>query len=315
MRKYEFVYMADSKFIIPTAVSACSLIENKSSKCVYLIHMILDSVNANEIAFLEQLKRENVEIHIHEVDAEKYDELSRQILTPDIYVSRTDMLKFELPNYLPDTKTLLYIDGDTIIQDCIEQIFEDDLTGMYLAAVDDMGDIIDENGVSKSASRIGYPGIHYFNAGIMLLNLSQMRHDNVSQKLWDYRKRGINYFMSQDALNIVTLNKRKILPYRYNFITSIIDTSTFYEINMKYFDGKYSCIDELLSEQTVLHMAGKMKPWVYNMPWITDKFMKYYALSPYAQKRLNLLSPILCKNGEMREQAEMMLWNLFIKNT
>ncbi len=57
----------------------------------------------------------------------------------------------------------------------------------------------------------------YFNSGVMLLNLAAMRRDEITKKLFDYREHGINFFMDQDALNVVFRDEVKFLSWKDNF--------------------------------------------------------------------------------------------------
>lgn len=314
MKKYSFVYMLDERFYIPTVVSICSLLYNKSVESEYDIHIILDGVCDTRINMLKSFEKGDIKIFPHCVEGGFCEELSKKIDNADIKVSRTDMLKFELPNYLRDLDCVLYLDGDLLINNNIEELFDIKLNGYYIAAVNDMGDTIDEKGVSRNASRIGLPGNDYFNAGMMLMNLYEMRKDNISEKLWDYRKTKTNYFMSQDALNFVTYGKRIVLSNKYNFITAVFDDYSMDEINNKFVDKKYTTIEECIDDQRIIHMAGKMKPWIYYMPWITERFFRFYSESFLAKEMIVLESPIYKKNREHEMAIYENMWNAFCCN-
>lgn len=310
MNEYNFVYMTDESFAMPTAVAVKSLIEHKSPDCSYNINIILDDVSDYSVGKLREVECDGVIISFHKVDAKRYDAVAKSILVDSIHVPRTDMLKFELPNYLSELDEVLYVDGDIIMNKCIEPLFDTDISEHYVASVDDMGDRYDEQGISWLANRIGFPSMHYFNAGFMYLNLKRMREDGISEKLWEYRKNGKNYFMSQDALNYVLRDGRVSLPYKYNFRSAIVNELEFDEINSNYFNEKYENITACIEDQTVIHMTDRMKPWDYNMPWFTEIFIKYYEISPYSGQKLYLKSPIKKKS----DMVEEVIWNIFVKN-
>lgn len=314
MQTYEFAYMTDERFAMPTAVSICSLCSQKSVDSIYNVHLILDNVSSVAKEKFSLLEENDVRIIFHETDGDQYEKIAKELFVAGIHVSRTDMLKFELPNFLEEQNEVLYLDGDIVINKCIESIFDTDISEMYLASVDDMGDKYDENGISNSARRIGVPQIRYFNAGMMYLNLRKMREDGIPEKLWRYRKEEANYFMSQDALNYVLRNGRVRLSYRYNFLGDVFSLLSFMEVNDSFYGGKYVSIQQCIEDQIVIHMAGRLKPWIYNMPWFSDLFNKYYINSPYGDKELNLISPIKKKNDEIANERETILWQIFINN-
>lgn len=126
----------------------------------------------------------------------------------------------------------------------------------------------------------------------MLLNLEKMRRDKVTEKLIDYRINRKNYFMDQDALNAVLKKKRSILPYTYNFMSTITDNLDLEGIIEEFkLDNKIS-LEQFIDSVVIIHLTDVKKPWVYNIPWYTDIFMKYYNISPYKNTKLDLKSPL-----------------------
>ncbi len=313
-KEYKFVYMTDKGFIIPTIVSIYSLTRHKSKNVKYEIHIVLDAVTLSNLELIDKISVDTTKIIVHCIDFSNYEDVKKKGDWDSMYVSRTDMFKFELPNLLGDVDKVLYIDGDTIVNHSIEPLFDIDIDDYYLAATDDMGDSHDSSGASNNFKRIGIEDNHYFNAGLMYLNLKKMREDNIPKKLWEYRIHGKNFFMSQDALNRVVLGKRAILPYKYNFLTVVFDMYSLEEINDSFCEKRFKNISECLDEQIVLHMAGKMKPWEYNLPWITDLFLKYYNEVPFLPEKLQFKSPLKELTDTKTKMFRDMLWKFFELN-
>ena len=117
-----------------------------------------------------------------------------------------------------------------------------------------------------------------------------MREDKICTKLIDYRKHGKNYFMDQDTFNAVLKNNRKMLPYKYNFMTTCIDHYDVCEISERFFDGHQSGIDECIQCAVIVHLTGKYKPWEYNIPWFSALFLEYYNKSPFSKEKIQLKS-------------------------
>lgn len=314
MKEYSFVFMADETYFMPMTIAITSLVKNRSKNSKYKIFIILDGVSESKKKLLLQFLEDGIEIIIINNESVIMNSYCAPIDKGVEHVSRTDMIKFMLPELLVDEDIVLYLDDDLIVQRCIESIFTTEIKDYYLAAALDMGDHY-EDGISFFASRINM-GIeyYYFNAGVMLLNLKKMREDQITDRLLDYRKNGINYFMSQDAMNMVTKEKRVLISNEYNFMSNILEYCTFEEINDQFFDGKYSTMTELIRNQFIIHMAGANKPWKKYLPWTTDLFLKYYNQSMYKDEALELISPIFELNSQNKELQSDMIWKFYKMN-
>lgn len=281
------VYITDENYAMPTYISIMSLQENGGNER-YKVYILGDDVSEESRKRFEGLNTANFKIICLAVRNEEYQRLAETCLTVGTHVSKTALFKFNLPEILPEDK-VLYLDCDVIVNKSVSELFRTDISEKYVAAADDMGDLI-QNGQSLNASRIGLSGEHYFNSGVMLLNLSLMREDNISGKLLEYRQNSINYFMDQDALNYVCFSKRHILDYTYDFLTSAIDFYSLEEVYKRFCKKDFDDYGDCLQDQTIIHVANKLKPWVYNMPWLSEIFFKYYNNSVYKHEKIKLKS-------------------------
>ena len=100
---------------------------------------------------------------------------------------------------------VLYLDVDTIVCDNLQPMYNTDLNGKWIAWVQERA------GLWKP---YGKP---YFNFGVALMNLAQMRQDDVSERLVHALNERRYIFNEQDAMNeIVTDEKMVALDIRYN---------------------------------------------------------------------------------------------------
>lgn len=288
MELINIAYITDENYVMPTCVSIISLIENSGKETTYNIYVLTSAISEKSHKSLRSLENERVAVSIVEVEKGKYLWLAKKCLSEGIHVTENALYKFDLPNIL-NLDRVLYLDNDTIINKEIGGLYHTDISDVYVAAVDDMGDMV-SNGQSYLLSRIGLKGKHYFNSGVMLLNLQKMREDNVTEKLLDYRAHKDNYFMDQDALNYVFYGKRIFLDYKYNFLSTAVEMYTMDEIYERFCGNTYVDFSNCLESQVIVHLTAKRKPWKYNIPWFTDWFMEYYIKSPYRDVRLNLSS-------------------------
>ena len=286
-QKAVVVYITDENYVMPTCISIISL--QKRGGCnKYRIYILIDGLSKKSVEILQNLENSNTEILLITVNADRYSLLASKCISKEIHVSPVAIYKFNIPNILPEDK-VLYLDSDIIINQSIEDLFETDVSESYIAAVDDMGDNV-RNGESELAYRIGLKSGHYFNSGVMLLNLKMMRKDEIPKALFEYREKGANYFMDQDALNYVLSKRRISLDCKYNFMSSALRLYDLEDINNLFCREKFKSIDDCINSQTILHLTDKAKPWKYNIPWFTGIFLSYYNISPYKDAYIDLKS-------------------------
>ena len=199
MNHYHIALITDDNYCIPTLVCTQSIILNTSPNNIYTIHICTFGLNAENINRFKLLSKGNVNISIDTFDGELYNR-KLKLITQKTHVTPTALIKFELPNYFSSIDKMLYLDGDIIVKHQIDELLDIDLHGYYLAASYEFHCRI--NKINYSFRR-DYDDF-YFNSGVMFLNLKNMRTDNITSKLWDYK---INHaktrLMDQESLNAV----------------------------------------------------------------------------------------------------------------
>jgi len=126
-----------------------------------------------------------------------------------------------LPELLPAVDRVLYLDCDTIAMDYLDELWATDLEDHWLAAVTN----VFEPWSAHRPAELGLPGPEaYFNSGVLLLNLGQMRRDRRGEALRELvRTRGEELLWpDQDALNLVLGERRLPLQPRWNCMNSVL---------------------------------------------------------------------------------------------
>ena len=164
-----------------------------------------------------------------------------------------------LPELVPESDRVLYLDVDTIAVDSLEPLWATDLGDHYLGAVTN---VFMPHHMQRPAS-LGLTRETYFNSGVLLLNLDAMRRDGCTQALRDYAvERGEAIaWPDQDALNAVLGARRLALHPRWNCMNSLrFDWAT------KVFDA--DVVAEALARPGIRHFEGPgdNKPWHYGAP-------------------------------------------------
>src|SRR3989442_9584076 len=88
-----------------------------------------------------------------------------------------------LPELLPEVDRILYLDIDTIVADSLTPLLELDLSSFYVGAVTN---VFQPNHVRRPAA-LGLAGPEvYFNSGVLLFNLGEMRRADTSAACRSY---------------------------------------------------------------------------------------------------------------------------------
>lgn len=275
------VFISDDKYVMNTAVAIASLKYNRNLNVEYFVYLIFNGISEETIKEIQLLEDEKFTIICM-----KYGQNTDEFARKDMYVSSIALAKFFLADILKHLDKVLYIDGDAIIQKDLVDLYNIDLEDNYAAVV---RDILAEQTHPSILTKLHSDLEAYFNSGVMLLNLKKIREDDLSKKLYDYKKYGINYFMDQDALNVVFGRKVRYLPCKYNYMTTLSGAIEEKNIPVDFdFDENKTEI-ERLKEAHIVHFTGKEKPWNIYVPYATDVFMKYYRMCGAVKyKKLNI---------------------------
>lgn len=206
------LYCGNDKVFDGMMVSLLSIIKyTKEPLGVYVLTMDLREVDENNIPvsakqvdFLDKLIQQvNSESRVYLIDITEVfrKEMADSINIMSSYTPYTLVRLFadDIPE-LPDN--ILYLDTDTIASDSIEPIFETDMNGIEFAGVIDY--------LGKWFIRY-----NYMNAGVLYLNMPQIRETGVFKKARQMCRNKKMWFPDQTALNRC-VKKKKFLSTRYN---------------------------------------------------------------------------------------------------
>lgn len=254
------VLITDNNFVIPTATAMYSIIKNKLENTKVLFHIVFsDPDESKASAFFHMgMSRKDVEINIIPVSAAKYS--NHHVFNEDsvCVASIAALLKFDIPNLLPDLDKILYLDGDIIARGDLHELYSTDIKDCYAAVVIDSGSIYWKHEHVKKVS-------HYFNSGVMLLNLSELRKNHVPLLLYETKKGSADSFlMDQNVFNIIFDGKIRLLPMRYNCLyVNLIRAKSKYSISdlNKTYDTNYFSLDDAMNDAVIIHYSSADKPW------------------------------------------------------
>lgn len=267
------VFIADDNYVTPTMTAIYSVIKN-SDPCTFLnIYILSADMSAENIAIFRNAECENVSIQVLQCSAKKYQYLHKSDVSAPCVASIAALLKFDIPNVLTDIEKVLYLDGDLIVREDLQALYNTDVTDYFLAAVVDSGSIYYRHKYVQQ--------VHdYFNSGVMLLNLQKMREaDSTSALIEQKMSSKDSFLMDQNVFNSVFDCQFLPLPIRYNLLyVNLVRAEGKYSISdiNKRYKTSYSSLNEIADDAAIIHFSSKDKPWRSEDTPLSEEWRQYF---------------------------------------
>ena len=166
-----------------------------------------------------------------------------------------------LPDLLPSLERVLFLDADLIVRKPLDRLWEIELGGAYVAAVTN----VLPRHYERMLVEAGFDTNTYFNAGVMLLDLEQMRRDGCTEAMRSYGVAHADTLVvrEQDTLNAVLGERRLAIEPRWNCMNSFF----VYPWADEHFAPEE--LAEAKSDPVIRHFEGPLwnKPWHYLCEW------------------------------------------------
>lgn len=187
-----------------------------------------------------------------------------------------------------EVERVLYLDCDIVIKDSLSSLWEIDLQGRSLGAIQDTIP-------SKTKASVGLlPQQPYFNAGVLLIDLRRWRIAGIGQKCLEFidaHKGCVNHH-DQGVLNGIFNGAWIRLPLRFNVMTvhymiSQTKVRKFYKDDAVFYD--LAEINGAISNPVILHFTPSFtnRPWEKNCSHPLRHCYNYYLrLTPWKETPL-----------------------------
>lgn len=143
-----------------------------------------------------------VQCNVINISSQKY--FSPDDINYNNWFTYINLLKVCYPSILPVDK-VIHLDVDTIICGSLIPLWETGVDGKWFAACPEY------NGTWKPFGPL------YYNMGVALINLEQMRADGCERELVTYLKGGKQPWADQDAWNKLALERNKAVAFDLRF--------------------------------------------------------------------------------------------------
>ena len=201
-------FAVDDGYIPYLAVTLQSMLKNASKLYNYEIRILY--TNISEENKQKILKYESKKVSIEFVDLTVYlDEIQDKFYTRDYYTNTTYYRLF-IPNLYPQFDKVLYLDCDIVVLGDISKLFNIDIEDNLIGACtcEAMGLFRDFTEYAEKV--VGMRRCKdYINAGILLMNLAEMRKMDLQTK-FIYLLENIKFKVAQDQDYINRMCKGRI---------------------------------------------------------------------------------------------------------
>lgn len=198
---------------------------------------------------------------------------------PDLaHFSLNTYSRLLLPELLPHVDRILYLDCDMIVTTSLAGLWNTDLGNCSLGAVPDYPEWYSQPDDIHSHLSLQSP---VFNAGMLLLNLKQIREKNLFVEVleWIQKNDRIQY-PDQDGLNVIFENDRLLLPLKWNLQTLSSKDTIFEKMKEEFLQ----CMKNPVG---IIHFIAGHKPWQAGYEGACRKYYwKYLRKTPWKEYRV-----------------------------
>lgn len=258
-------FAVDDTYAPYLAVALKSISENsKSNKiAVYILVENLSEIHKNNLSALEC---ENMSVEFVNL-GERLKSMGNKLHLRDYYTSAT-YYRFFIPEMFPEYDKGIYLDCDITVTEDIANLYNHELGNNLVGAVTD--EVITDIPVFTDYAEkfLGVKRNNYFNAGILVMNLRELRKVNIEyalQNLMEHFK--FTVAQDQDYLNVLCSGKIKYLDKKWNK-TAFPDS-------------------DRNKVPAIVHFKINWKPWHYENVAFEEFFWKYAKQTAYYTELLN----------------------------
>ena len=244
----------DDNYAKYAGVVIASALANSSDDERLIFYILDGGIKEEHKSDILQLKSiKDCEINFVEVQEELFEDY-KQIKTHN-YITIATYYRLKLPTLLKDVGRVIYLDCDMVVNSDLKELFNTEMEDSAVAGVID----INKRMVRKNPN--------YVNAGMLVMDINNMKAQKLEQKFLDYTQANINNIKmgDQQIINDVLKGQIKIVSDEWNVQSSNFTNRSSYTHNPK-----------------IIHYVSKKKPWHFaSFSYHRDLYFKYLQMTPW----------------------------------
>lgn len=239
MAEMNIAFCINDTYADKVAVVMTSVLENHPDTQIHF-YIFSSDLSDENLLMLQKLQTKYKNFTVQKVDIPQ--QLFSNLPLTIEYIPIETYYRYLIADLLPSLDKILYLDADLAVDKNISDFYNIDLGNYYLAGAE--GLYVTESGHKPN---IGLTADDtYINAGVLLINLKQLRQNKLGTKLLEATKELQNKikYQDQDIINIVCKGKIFIVDSIYNFT----------QHNILREKNK-------IKSARIIHYTGRKKPW------------------------------------------------------
>lgn len=271
--KVTVFYACDDRYIPCLSVSLLSLIENADKNTEYRVVVLNSGLKEENKAHITRLAgcasdSEISNVSVSFVDVSEHLRTVADQLSLRDYYSLSIYFRIFIPSLFPEIEKAIYLDADTVLLSDVALLYRIELGDHLLAAASDAVVASEEVFRRYADEGVGIPYNRYFNSGVMVMNLCEMRKCNLQKCFTDLLN---TYHFNticpdQDYLNVICRDRVLYIGSEWNKMT----------------------VDHTPCEKLhLIHYNMFFKPWLYEDVTYGEYFWDYASRSPFYEKLLS----------------------------
>ena len=266
LKKIPIFFTFNNDYVVPAAVAFDSLLRRAFSDVAYQMFVIHSDISLGNQNLLHQVVNDcGTEACLTFIDSQGFLQDEWQQGNFEGHNQNTQftvdtIIRCFAASFFPQFDKIIYSDVDVVFMDDISELYEVDLAECYIAGVKSAFMRHDANELSHlSAEHYEKLKDSYFAGGIWLMNLAQIRHDQLETRMLSIVRdpKIVKRWNDQDVMNIACDNRVAYVSLRYISYPYLQDRMS--ELG---FVSHYSTEEllESIDKPKILHFAG-VKPW------------------------------------------------------
>lgn len=279
------IIMATNENYVPyCSVLVASILGHISPENNYDIIILSHDIKKSSVVKLEKMvsKFSNVSLRVADPDYL----LQNYSLSIKAHFSVETYYRLVLPQFLPEYDKILYLDVDMVAEADVAELYATDIEGYLLGAVYDVDTAGLYNGFQPDKKRymdeelqLSCP-YNYFQAGTLLLNLSEFRKAFSVEKVLELAASKEWQLLDQDILNKLCEGRVKYIDMSWNVVYDYgnIRMDKIFRLAPQW---QYRMYVEARRHPKLIHFAGSEKPWQYPDCDFGETFWQYARSTPF----------------------------------
>jgi len=275
-------WIFDDAVSLEASVAITSVVANADPNRDYVLHLLVLNVGPTRLTEILKLRRRNIRIDVYPLNATSFHQQRFE------YAKRVQLERIALARHLPDIDRIVYLDTDLVTHRDIAELYDTGLGGCPIGAVPDLhiqrqltlgrpagGNANLQTYFENTLSLTGDLQRSYFNTGVLILDLDQMRARKIEERVREVLDSDVELLIpDQCVLNMLLLPQARIIDSRWN----VLVPSTRLSLLVKWtWPDKKRRSD--LAYPFILHFAGG-KPWRHRSRPKASDWWAYAMMSP-----------------------------------